>query len=252
MLLENLKGNFSFVRGFGGAFSAGAVAASGFDLVHATFKPAARLAEGFEAIQRHMRAAGRPINAVCGIELRIPSALTPADFDKFNRGYVQHLAAWDVLVDNANPMARTNVALEVTPVTEPSIHGFYYTVTAPGVAKPGFVLAGAPEVASREGSKRQIVAAGDTSTDGMRRKTTCVLDNLGALLAELGRSWEDATAVNLYTVHDMYPLLESMLLPAIGAAGQRGIRWHYARPPVIGLDLEIDAYSARQELVLAA
>ena len=36
-----------------------------------------------------------------------------------------------------------------------------------------------------------------------------------------------------------------------GAAAYRGIRWHYARPPVIGLELEIDGYAARQELVLA-
>lgn len=252
MLVENSKGNFSFVRGFGGAFSAGAVANPGFDLVHATFIPPTPLSNGFAAIRRHLAEAGRPVNAVCGIELRIPAALTPAGFDQFNRGYVEHLSAWDVLVDGANPIARTNVALEINPAGEPSIHGFYYTVPAPGAIKPGFVLAGMPEVASREGSKRQIIAAGDTSTDGMRLKTNCVLENLSAMLVQLGRGWDDATAVNLYTVHDMYPLLGSTLLPAFGAAGHRGLRWHYARPPVAGLELEIDGYAARQDLVLAA
>lgn len=252
MLIENSKGNFSFVRGFGGAFSAGAVANPGFDLVHVTFVPLAPLANGFAAIQQHLREASRPINAVCGIELRIPAALTPAGFDQFNRGYVEHLSAWDVLVDGANPIARTNVAIEVNPVAEPSIHGFYYTVPVPAAIKAGFVLAGVPEVASREGSKRQIIAAGDSSTDGMRRKTECVLENLSAMLAQLGRGWDDATAVNLYTVRDMYPLLGSTLLPALGVAGRRGLRWHYARPPVTGLELEIDGYAARQELVLTA
>jgi hypothetical protein len=63
--------------------------------------------------------------------------------------------------------------------------------------------------------------------------------------------WSEASAVNLYTVHDLYPLFASELLPALGAAVHRGIRWHYARPPVLGLELEIDGYAARQELVLA-
>jgi hypothetical protein len=251
MLLETPKGNFSFVRGYGAPFSAAAIASPGFDLVHATFKPLARMADGFALIERHMREAGRPINAVCGIELRIPAPLTPAGFDEFNRGYIEHLRAWGVLVDGTNPIARTNVAPEVNPVAEPSMYGFYYTAAAGSAAKPGFVLAGVPEIASRQGSKREIVAAGDVSRDGMRRKIACVLETLGGLLQEIGRGWNDASAVNLYTVQDAHPLLAGALLPALGAAGQRGIRWHYARPPVIGLELEIDGYSACRELVLA-
>lgn len=250
MLLDNPRGNFSFVRGYGAPFSAAAVAAPGFDLVHITFKPLARMADGFAAIERHLREVGRPINALCGIELRIPAPLTPAGFDEFNRGYIERLSAWGVHVDGANPVARTNVALEVNPVAEPSMYGFYYTVTT-GVAEPGFVLAGVPEIASRQGSKREIVAAGDVSAEGMRRKTVCVLDGLGAVLGEIGRRWDDATAVNLYTVRDAYPLLANALLPALGGGGQRGIRWHYARPPVIGLELEIDGYAACCELLLA-
>lgn len=252
MLLESPRGNFSFVRGYGAPFSAAAIASRGFDLVHGTFKPLPPLADGFALIERHMREAARPINAVCGIELRIPAPLTPAGFDGFNRGYIERLTAWGVLVDGANPVARTNVALAVNPVAQPSIYGFYYTVPAADAARPGFVLAGVPEIASREGSRREIVAAGDVSADGMRRKTACVLETLGGVLGEIGRGWNDASAVNLYTVQDAYPLLAGALLPALGAAGQRGIRWHYARPPVIGLEMEIDGYGACRELVLAA
>ena len=78
MLLDNAKGNYKFVRGYGAPFSSGALADSGFEIVHASFKPLARLADGYGLIERHMREAGRPLNAVCGIELRIPAALTPA------------------------------------------------------------------------------------------------------------------------------------------------------------------------------
>lgn len=253
MLLDNARGNYKFVRGYGAPFSSGALADSGFEIVHATFKPLARLADGYGLIERHLRDAGRPLNAVCGVELRIPAALTPAGFDEFNRGYIERLTTWGVMVDGLNPVARTNVAPASSPLAEPSIYGFYYTVPAVGgaAARPGFVLAGVPEVASRAGGKREIVAAGDVSLDGLRRKNACVLEALAGLLREMKLTWAEASAVNLYTVHDLYPLFASDLLPALGAAAYRGIRWHYARPPVIGLELEIDGYAARQELVLS-
>jgi hypothetical protein len=239
------------VAGYGAPFSSGAVANAGFEIVHASFRPLARLTEGYGLIERHMRDAGRPINAVCGIELRMPEALTADGFDEFNRGYIERLTAWGLMVDGLNPAARTNVAPATSALAEASLYGFYYTLRAVGASRPAFVLAGVPEVASREGGRRTIVAAGDVSPAGLRRKTTCILDALGGVLREMQLGWSEASAVNLYTVHDMHPLFASDLLPALGAAAYRGVRWHYARPPVIGLDLEIDGYAARQELVLA-
>jgi hypothetical protein len=252
MLLENGKGNFSFIRGYGPPFSSGAIASAGFDVVHATFKPLARLADGFAAIERHLREAGRPINAVCGIELRIGAPLTQAGFDEFNRGYIERLKGWGVFVGEFNPVARTNVAPEVIPVAEPSMYGFYYTAPATGAARAAFVLAGVPEISSREGGRAEVVARGDTSAEGMRRKTACVMSALQDRLDEMKVEWNDTSGVNLYTVQDVHPIFATELLPALKSASQRGIRWHYARPPVVGLELEIDGYSVRQELVLAA
>jgi hypothetical protein len=251
MLLENTRGNYKFVRGYGGPFSSGALASPGFEIVHAVFKPMAKLADGYALIERHLRGAGRPINALCGIELRIPAALTPSGFDEFNRPYIERLAAWGLLIDGLNPVARTNVAPAASLIDEPSLYGFYYTAPAAGAARPGFVLAGAAEILSREGGKREIVAAGDVSLEGLRRKNACILEVLDGLLREINLGWNEASAVNLYTVHDLHPLFATDLLPALGVAANRGIRWHYARPPVIGLELEIDGYAAREELVLA-
>jgi hypothetical protein len=153
------------------------------------------------------------------------------------------------MIDGLNPIARTNVAPAVVPIAESSLYGFYYTVPARVGGRPGFVLAGAPEMTARDG-RREVVAAGDVSLDGLRRKTGCVLENLGKLLVEMKLAWNDTTAVNLYTVHDLHPLFATDLLPVLGSAGHRGIRWHFARPPVLGLELEIDCYAAREELVL--
>jgi hypothetical protein len=249
MLIDNPKGGFSFVKG-AGPFSAGAVANNGFEIVHAVAMPLIKLDDGYGVIERHLREAGRPVNAVCGMELRIPKPLTPAGFNEFNQGYLKHLAGWDVQVDGNNPIARTNVAVAIAPVAEPVLFGFYYTMPTTTPSR-NFVLAGAGEVKSIRGTELEIVAGKDVSASGLTQKTKFVLDRLGEHLTEMKMTWADATAVNLYTVHDAYLVFASTILPAIGLAAQRGITWQYSRPPIDAMQLEIDAHASRREMAIA-
>jgi len=182
------------------------------------------------------------------MELRIPKVLSREGFDEFNRPYIERLKAWGLDVAGANPVTRTNVAFETNPVSEPMLAGFYYTMPS-AMRDETFVLSGAPEIASREGGI-QIVARGDTSADGLRQKLECILHVLGAHLSEMKLKWEMATAVNVYTVFDVHPLLASALLPVLGAASHAGVTWHYARPPVNGLDVEIDVRAVKTEVIL--
>lgn len=249
MLIDNPKGGFSFVKGIG-PFSSGAVANDGFEIVHAVAMPLIKLEDGYGAIERHMREANRPLHAVCGMELRIPKPLTPAGFNEFNQGYLKHLAGWEVQVDGNNPIARTNVAIEISPIAEPALFGFYYTVPSSTKSRT-FVLAGAGEVKSMSAGTLQIVSGDDVSASGLTQKTKFVLDRLGEHLAEMKMTWADATAVNLYTVHDAYLVFASTILPAIGTAAHRGITWHYTRPPIDVMQLEIDAHAVMREIVIA-
>ena len=249
MLVDNPKGGFSFVKGIG-PFSSGAVANAGFEIVHAVGVPVIKLDDGYDVIERHLRAAGRPLNAVCGMELRIPKPLTPTGFNDFNGGYLKRLAAWDVHLDGNNPIARTNVAIEIAPVAEPVLFGFYYTVPSSTRSRT-FVLAGAGEVKSMRGTDLEIVAGSDVSTAGLTQKTKFIMDLLGERLGEMKMTWADATAINLYTVHDAHPVIASTILPAIGTAAHRGITWHYSRPPIIAMELEIDAHAVTHEIVIA-
>jgi len=250
MLTENVLGNYTFIRGIG-PFSSGVVARPGFEIVHAALKPFIPLEDGYRLIDRHLKDHRRPINALCGIHLRIPKALSREGFDQFNRPYIDRLRSWGLETDGANPVTRTNVALELNPVPEPMLAGFFYTIPSDGRATT-FVISGAPEIASLDGGMTQIVARGDTSAEGMRKKAACVIEVLGARLAEMRVGWEDATAINLYTVHDPHPLIVSTLIPALGRASHAGITWHYARPPVTGLELEIDLHAVRTELIVSA
>lgn len=248
MLIENVKGSYDFIRG-GGPFSSGCSARSGFEIVHAAIVPFVPLAQGFALVERHLRELGRPLEALCAMHLRIPQPLSAQAFEEFNRPYVAQLKAWGLESEGANPVARTNVALAVAPVPEAMLAGFHYTDRSTA-AGPTFVLSGAAELRAGADGRRELVAAGDTSTDGIRRKLECVLETLGGHLRELRCGWDLATAVNLYTVHEVHHALAPMLLPALGNAARLGLNWHYARPPVIGLEVEIDAHAVRRELIL--
>jgi hypothetical protein len=247
MLAENSKGNYRFVTGIG-PFSAAVTAQPGHEIVHARFLPLIALNDGYIRVEQHLRDAQRPLGALCGMELRIPKVLSREAFDEFNRPYIERLKAWGLDIAGANPVTRTNVAYETGPVAEPMLAGFFYTKPS-SAAGATFVLSGAPEIASREGGV-QIIARGDTSPAGLRQKLECILQVLDGHLSEMKVKWEMVTAVNVYTVFDVHPLLAPLLLPFLGAASHAGVTWHYARPPVSGLDVEVDARAIKTELIL--
>jgi hypothetical protein len=64
----------------------------------------------------------------------------------------------------------------------------------------------------------------------------------------LGVGWGDVTATQLYTVYDVHPILADVILRREAAPG--GLIWHFARPPVVGLDFEMDVRGVYQEIVL--
>ncbi|MBL4719591.1 MAG: hypothetical protein JKY20_00455, partial [Alphaproteobacteria bacterium] len=106
-------------------------------------------------------------------------------------------------------------------------------------AAPSFVIAGSAE--SRDGPGKyaeRIVRYEDTSPDAIREKARYVLDVMEARMAALGVDWSNASAAQVYTIHDLHPFLADEIVRR-GAAGA-GLTWYYARPPVIGLEYEMD------------
>jgi hypothetical protein len=253
VLIENPRGGYSFLRGLA-PYSGGAVAARGFEIEHARFHPALPLKAGFEAIRRHLTGLGRPLQALCGIELRSPKPFTFDGFARFNAGYIEILKSWDIFQDGMNPVARTNVAPESAPPAEPALYGFSYTVPRASAEKRwpvSFVLAGAGELP--EGSLRpeDVVRRGETSPAAIEAKARFVLDLMDARLRELGATWSEVTAIDVYTVHDIHPFLANLLV-ARAAGAPHGITWFYARPPILTIEFEIDLRACRRELLLHA
>lgn len=247
-LIANPTGNFRFLKG-SGPYSSGAVASEGYEVVHAFFSPLPGLWDAFGLIEKHLQAEGRPLDALCGMELRIPQALSVEGFNEFNQPYIERLKEWDTHVDGLNPIARTNVALAVDPVGEPSVYGFSYTVPSDHAGKT-FVVAGSGELRGPAVEADAIVSRGDLSEAGMRAKAQQVLSRMAERLEPMGLTFSDVTQSNVYTVHDIHPLMASTILPGLKDAARHGIRWHFARPPVLEIEFEMDMRGVRREITL--
>lgn len=243
-LVEQPRGGLRFLPG-GSVYAGGVVAAEGFEIVHAVLRSWLPLEEAYARIEGHLASRGRPMQALCGMELRIPSPLSMAGFRAFNQPYVERLVRWGLLVEGRNPVCRTNVAPVHEPPEQPCVHGFSYTVPG-GRGGASFVMSGMTEL----GPGGSVVAAGDTSAEGMRRKLRFVFDAVSARLAELGQSWENATQVEFYAAAAPGGMIEEFLAPAVGEAARRGIRWHLGRPPVEGVEVELEARAAQREEIV--
>ena len=150
--------------------------------------------------------------------------------------------------NEVNPVARSNVCPELDEPATPGFHAFSYTVPASAGAPLSFITAGSGEAAEGTGSYRErIIRYGDTSPGGMREKARWVLAEQERRMQALGFGWVDATAVQVYTVHDFHSLVADEF--AARGAMDTGLTWHYARPPVQGLDYEMDVRGVATELV---
>lgn len=248
-LVANARGGYLFLPGQP-FFSFGAIAASGFEINRAIFRRPPLFPEGLAAVERHLRAAGRPLQALCGLELRNGRQANMQEFMAFNTRYIESLRKAGMLVTDQMPLTRSNLVVTGAEA-EHRIHAFTYTVPASSAARqtPTFVIAGIPEVRFL-GPKSEIIAKDDVSLDGLRQKTAFVLETIAGLLTTMRVGWGDVTGIQLYTMRDLHPLVESVVLPRIGDAAQRGIQWHYVLLPLEGGDVEIDVRSVRAELTI--
>jgi hypothetical protein len=142
-----------------------------------------------------------------------------------------------------NPVARTNVCPEFFGPKEISMLAFTYTVPCATDSNANFVLSGGGD--ARPGSepyKDRIIAYGDHSQSGLQLKVEFVIQEMEKRLKSLGFTWNDVACTQAYSVHNIGGLVESLL--ASRGLMRNGLSWHFARPPVMGLDFEMDLRGA--------
>jgi len=245
-LIPFADGGYAFLKGVF-PYSQGVKALPGYAIERLRFVRLPSIAEGFKAIEAHLAALGRPRTALCAAELRSPRPFSFGGFGAFNEGYVDVLRGWKLYRDDLNPVARSNVAPEIEPPTEPCFYAFCYTVPAT-VPTDSFVVAGSGEWPEGARFPEDIVARGDVSAAGLRAKARWVCDMMQTRLADLGADWRTASATQVYTVHDLHPFLGDEIVARAGNGA--GLTWHYCRPPIDGLDYEMDVRRVRVERML--
>ena len=233
-------------------YSGGVAAQPGYEIERARFAKPLRLADAYAAVEAHLKALGRPMTAFAACELRSPDPFTEQGFYDFNKVYVQTLARWGIYKDAeqpVNPVARTNVCPMYDKPAEPVMYAFSYTVPSKN-ARGSFIIAGGGERRAGVGRTPQesVVRYGDTSPEGLREKVEYVVTEMERRLTLLGFSWKDAVTTQAYTVQNIGHLAGEVLAARGACAG--GLVWTYARPPVIGLEYEMDVRGAAREIVI--
>jgi hypothetical protein len=92
------------------------------------------------------------------------------------------------------------------------------------------------------------VRLGDVSPDAMLEKARFVLAEMERRMSAFSGDWAQTTAVQLYTVRDVFPFLQREL----GKRGvlKSGLTWHFNRPPVVDLEYEMDCRRVHVERVI--
>jgi hypothetical protein len=158
------------------------------------------------------------------------------------------LSEWGIYDGKTNPVARSNVCPEIDPPAEPSFHAFSFARPSQNTT-PTFVIAGSGE--SQDGLAtyaERTVRYRDLSPDGLAEKVRYVVGVMEKRMAEFGHGWQDATAAQTYTVHDFHPVFAEALVKR--GAARAGLTWHFARPPVIDLEYEMDCRRVMREVVI--
>jgi len=245
--IEATNSGYRFMPGVS-QYSCGIGALPGFTIERVRFSRVVPLKVGFQKIAEIIKAAGRPLTAFGACELRSPAPFTEEGFKAFNQIYIQTLIEWGLMKDGVNPVARSNVCPKIDPPAEPGFHAFSFTTVAPN-APTSFVVAGSGESAEGKANYRDhIVRLGDTGPEGMLEKAKWVLNEMERRMSAFGGDWSQATAVQLYTIRDVFPFLESEL----GRRGalRSGLTWYFNRPPVVDLEYEMDCRKVQIERVV--
>ena len=248
MTSDFAPGNYRFIPAVF-QYSSGAAANSGYEIERVRFEKWLPLADGFARAAKYIQAAGRPLTSFCACELRSPAAFTEDGFRQFNQHYVKTLAEWGIYDGSSiNPVARSNVCPEIDPPSEPSFYAFSFTRPSQSTT-PSFVIAGGAELRGGAGSyPERTVRYRDVSPDGIKEKVRFTTREMEGRMDAFGFGWKDTTAVQAYTVHDFHPVVADELVRR--GAARSGLTWHFAHPPVIDLEFEMDCRRVTREMVI--
>lgn len=237
--VPHISGSYRFLPAIS-AYSAGVAAAAGFEIAALRFLDSPSLSQGFERLDHEIARRGLTPSALVGIALRSPKAFSFEGFAAFNDEYHALLAERSLIINDVNPIARTNVIPVKNGPSQPTIFSAFIVQPSEGSRGEDFIVAGSGEV-NGDLDPENIVARGDVSATGLIAKADFVLNEMNARLKALGAKSNSPTTVNVYTAHDIEHL-SSLIASQLPAVERHGfVRW-LTRPPISEIEFEMDCH----------
>src|SRR5258706_11483190 len=178
-LIDNKAGAYRILPG-GSVFCAGVLPYEGFEVVRVLLRPWIALEQAYGFIEKYLKSMGRPVQAFCGIELRVPAPLTFGQWSSFNVPYLKQLREWGLIFGDQSGVCRSNIALALKAPAVTSVCAFSYTVPTTGKVKT-FFLSGTADI----DSSGKIIDEGDTRAVAMQKRARITTDTVGATLRKL-------------------------------------------------------------------
>jgi hypothetical protein len=249
-MLHLARSGYCFAEGVS-QYSAGVAAEAGFGMTRVQFTDPIPLRTGLERAERIIQEAGRPVNALCAVELRSPSAFTEEAFMEFNADYTSILQDWGLIGSNGlNPIARSHVCPSLFPVSEPSVHAFSFTEVRAG-ASGDFVISGSAEAPEGHPAYRDhIESFRDLSTSGLQQKARFVTAELRRRISTLGLAEVSPNVIQIYSVHNVQSILITEVLRPLRV--RHAATWVVATPPVLDLEYEMDCRTVGVEQLISS
>ena len=249
MTRDFAPGNYRFIPAVF-QYSSGAAALPGYEIERVRFDKWLPLADGFAQVAKYIQAAGRPLTSFCACELRSPAAFTEDGFRKFNEHYVKTLARVGPLRRLHQPGgAQQCLPRDRSAVRAVILRLLVHPAGPSGTPTPSFVIAGSARSARGRGSyPERTVRYRDLSPEGLKEKVGFTVGAMEGRMGELRLRLEGCDRrAGLYRAR-FSPGLADELVAA--APRVRGLTWHFARPPVIDLEYEMDCRRVMREMVI--
>ena len=249
MTSDFAAGNYRFIPAVF-QYSAGAAAGSGYEIERVRFEKPVPLAEGFAQIAKYIQAAGRPLTSFCACELRSPAAFTDEGFRNFNLHYVKTLAEWGVYDGKTNPVARSNVCPEIDPPARAVVLRLLVHAAEPGRLVD---LCDRRQRRVAGGRVRPMPSApcvtATSALTAWREKVRYVVERHGKPHGRVRLRLEGChCGADLHRAR--LPSRSCRCSWSAAAPCAAGLTWHFARPPVIDLEYEMDCRRVMREMVI--
>ncbi len=153
------------------------------------------------------------------------------DFGSFNKRYLAALRARGFVTGQFTPVARSNMVPLYDPPETDVLSAFTYAAPSDAgdaASAAAFLLSGRPEY---DGS--HVIAPGDVSPSGMRRKASFVMEKLRQGVTTLRGNWSHLTGVQIYMTEPLPSVMDVMRASGLSNIG---LSYFQGSTPVIGFD----------------